>query len=158
MLAGVCSYSHRNGPRGRLGPLPFQPAPDLRPPVWYAHRVARPRCQASSRGHDLPSCTGMESMGDEPPRRTLAARLEERDRSRFTGRAAQMAFLDQCLDADDPPASVVHICGPGGIGKSTLLREAARHARDRGISVIAIDGRELGPAPGALEAALRPAS
>ena len=97
-------------------------------------------------------------MGDEPPRRTLAARLEERDRSRFTGRATELAFVDQCLDADDPPASVVHICGPGGIGKSTLLREAARHARDRDISVVAIDGRELGPAPGALEVALRTAS
>jgi hypothetical protein len=100
----------------------------------------------------------MGLMGDEPPRRTLAARLEERDRARFTGRATEIAFLDQCLDADDPPASVVHVCGPGGVGKSTLLREVARHARDRGITVVAIDGRELGPAPGALEAALRKAS
>jgi hypothetical protein len=95
------------------------------------------------------------SMRDAPPRRTLAARLEDRDRSRFTGRANEVAFLDRCLDADDPPASVVHICGPGGVGKSTLLREMARHARDRGILVIAVDGRELGPAPGALEAALQ---
>jgi hypothetical protein len=94
------------------------------------------------------------SMRDEPPRRTLAARLEDRDRSRFTGRVNEVAFLDRCLDSDDPPASVVHICGPGGVGKSTLLREMARHARDRGIFVNAIDGRELGPAPGALEAAL----
>jgi sugar/nucleoside kinase (ribokinase family) len=98
-------------------------------------------------------------MGADPaPRRTLAARLEERDRSRFTGRGAEIAFLDECLDSDDPPASVVHICGPGGIGKSTLLRQAARHARDRGITVVTIDGRELGPAPGALELALRAAS
>jgi len=91
------------------------------------------------------------------PRRTLAARLEDRDRVRFTGRGTEIAFLDQCMDSDDPPASVVHICGPGGIGKSALLREAARHARDRGISVVAIDGRELGPTPGALETALREA-
>lgn len=96
-------------------------------------------------------------MGDDSPRRTLASRLEERDRSRFTGRGEEIAFLDHCLEDGDPPASVVHICGPGGIGKSTLLRELARRARDRGISVIAVDGRELGPAPGALEAALREA-
>jgi AAA ATPase domain len=94
-------------------------------------------------------------MLDEPPRRTLAARLEDRDRARFTGRAEEIVFLDRCLDSDDPPASVVHICGPGGVGKSTLLREVARHARDRGICVVAVDGRELGPAPGALEAVLR---
>jgi hypothetical protein len=94
-------------------------------------------------------------MLDEPPRRTLADRLEDRDRSRFTGRADEIDFLDRCLDSVDPPASVVHICGPGGVGKSTLLREVARRARDRGICVVAVDGRELGPAPGALEAALR---
>jgi len=94
-------------------------------------------------------------MGDEPPRRTLAARLEDRDRSRFAGRVDEVAFLVRCLDSDDPPASVVHVCGPGGVGKSSLLREVARHARDRGICVVAIDGRELGPAPGAIEAALR---
>jgi len=97
-------------------------------------------------------------MEADPPRRTLASRLEDRDRTRFTGRASEIAFLDKCLDSDDPPASVVHICGPGGIGKSALLREIARHARDRGISVVSIDGRELGPAPGALETALREAS
>ena len=70
-------------------------------------------------------------MEADPPRRTLASRLEDRDRTRFTGRASEIAFLDKCLDSDDPPASVVHICGPGGIGKSALLRETARHARDR---------------------------
>ncbi len=56
---------------------------------------------------------------DNTPRRTLASRLEDRDRSRFTGRSGEVAFLNQCLDSTDPPASVVHVCGPGGIGKST---------------------------------------
>jgi hypothetical protein len=100
----------------------------------------------------------MEQLTIDLPRRTLATRLEDRDRARFTGRVAEITFLDRCLDSSDPPASVVHIFGPGGIGKSTLLREVARHARDRGISVVSIDGRELGPAPGALEQALRKAA
>ncbi len=94
-------------------------------------------------------------MRDELPRRTLADRLEDRERSRFAGREDEVAFIERCLDFDDPPASVVHICGPGGVGKSSLLREVARRARDRGIRVASIDGRELGPAPGALEARLR---
>src|SRR5215469_8015952 len=97
-------------------------------------------------------------MVDEQPRRTLASRLEDRDRVRFTGRAAELIFVEQCLDAHDPPASVVHICGPGGIGKSTLLREVARRARDRGRGVVNVDGRELGPAPGKLEAAMAQAA
>jgi AAA ATPase domain len=97
-------------------------------------------------------------MGDGPPRRTLATRLEHRDRDRFTGRHAEIAFLERCLAAEDPPASVVHICGPGGIGKSTLVREVARRARDRGRAVVRLDGRELGPDPTVLEAALRAAT
>ena len=95
---------------------------------------------------------------DNPLRRTLASRLEDRDRSRFTGRSGEIAFLNQCLDSADPPACVVHVCGPGGIGKSTLLREAARRARSLGRSVFSVDGRDLGPAPGILEAALREAA
>jgi hypothetical protein len=93
-------------------------------------------------------------MAFELPRRTLAARLEDRDRGRFAGREAELAFLDRCLESD-PPASVVHICGPGGIGKSALLRAAARRARSLGWDVVSVDGRELGPASGALEALVR---
>jgi hypothetical protein len=96
-------------------------------------------------------------MGDDPPRRTLAARLEDRDRDRFAGRGSELAFLDRCLD-EDPQVSVVHVTGTGGIGKSALLREFARRARARGIEVVSVDGRELGPAPGILEAALRQAA
>jgi hypothetical protein len=97
-------------------------------------------------------------MLDEPPRRTLASRLEDRDRARFAGRGTEIAFLDQCLNSDDPPASVIHVCGPGGIGKSALLREIGRHARDLGVAVVRVDGRELGPAPAALELALKEAA
>src|SRR5215469_15506505 len=95
----------------------------------------------------------MDWIQDGPPARTLAARLEDRDRERFAGREAELAFLLRCLDLE-PPASVIHINGPGGIGKSALLREFARRARDMGLVVVTIDGRELGPAPGILEAVL----
>jgi hypothetical protein len=96
-------------------------------------------------------------MAYEPPRRTLAARLEDRDRNRFVGRDAELAFLDRCLEAD-PPASVIHFCGPGGIGKSALLRAAARRARAIGWEVVAVDGRELGPSSAVLEGIVRRAA
>ncbi len=95
-------------------------------------------------------------MAYDLPRRTLAARLEDRDRGRFAGREAELAFLDRCMEAD-PPASVVHICGPGGIGKSALLRAAARRARAIGWEVVSVDGRELGPASSVLEGVVRKA-
>lgn len=96
---------------------------------------------------------GDEGGGQLPAGRTLAARAADRDRHRFVGRADELAFLESCL-GDDPPASVVLVCGPGGIGKSTLLRELARRASALGWDVIAVDGRELAPAPGTLEASL----
>ena len=44
--------------------------------------------------------------------------------------------------------------GPGGIGKSTLLRELARRAEERRISVRRVDGRDRDAAGGRLESAL----
>jgi hypothetical protein len=96
-------------------------------------------------------------MAYELPRRTLAARLEDRDRGRFVGRESELAFLDRCMEAD-PPASVIHVVGPGGIGKSALLRAAARRARAIGWEVVSLDGRELGPASAVLEGVVRRAS
>jgi hypothetical protein len=84
---------------------------------------------------------------------TLAARLVDRDRIRFVGRTAELALLERCLE-DNPPASVVLVHGPGGIGKSTLLRELARSAQERGRETFFVEGRELPPMPDALEAVL----
>ena len=84
---------------------------------------------------------------------TLASRMLDEDQSRFVGREAELDLLERCL-SDNPPASVVLIHGPGGIGKSTLLRELARRAREHGREVFNVEGRELPPMPDALEAVL----
>jgi hypothetical protein len=84
---------------------------------------------------------------------TLAERLAARDEQRFVGREHELAFFDSLL-SDDPPAQVVLIHGPGGIGKSTLLREVARRATRKGWTPRIIEGRDLAPVPGEIESAL----
>jgi hypothetical protein len=84
---------------------------------------------------------------------TLGQRLASRDRREFVGRESDLAFFDSLL-VDDPPASVVLVHGPGGIGKSTLLREVGRRAEAQGRSPRLVDARELAPVPGELEQAL----
>lgn len=87
---------------------------------------------------------------------TIGARLAERDRRRFVGRGTELEFLGRCLDGT-ADASVVLIHGPGGIGKSTLLRELARRAGASGRRAHFVEGRELAPVPRALDAALEAA-
>jgi hypothetical protein len=87
---------------------------------------------------------------------TLGARLAQRDSGRFIGREQELEFFD-LLWVDDPPASVVHVHGPGGIGKSTLLRAVARRAEARGWTPIFVEGRDMPPVADALANALAPA-
>jgi hypothetical protein len=84
---------------------------------------------------------------------TLGRRLVDRDQARFVGRHRELELFDQ-LFVDDPPANVVLVHGPAGIGKSTLLREVVRRGERCGWRPHWIEGRDLPPLPDALEDAL----
>src|SRR5262245_8666604 len=84
---------------------------------------------------------------------TLGQRLAREDARRFVGRERELGVLESLL-ADDPPASVAFVHGAAGIGKSALLRELARRAPRHGRRAHVIEGRDLDPVPGALEASL----
>jgi DNA-binding SARP family transcriptional activator len=84
---------------------------------------------------------------------TLGRRLLGRDELHFVGRRSELDLFDG-LFVDDPARSVVLIHGPGGIGKSTLLREVARRGARHGWTPRLVEGRELLPVPNALEEAL----
>ena len=84
---------------------------------------------------------------------TLADRVATLDRERFSGRAAELGVLERMLEPDSP-GQVVLLHGPGGIGKSALLREFVRRATERRLTPRTLDGRELMPVPGEIERAL----
>jgi len=84
---------------------------------------------------------------------TLGARMSLEDRRRFVGRTAELTAIDE-LFVDEPPASVVLLHGPGGIGKSALLREVARRGTSAGWSPFLVEGRDLPPVPDAVDEAL----
>ena len=89
-----------------------------------------------------------------PSTATVGRRLVDRDQARFVGRGRELELFDQ-LFVDEPPANVVVVHGPSGIGKSTLLREVVRHGEQCGWQPHWIEGRDLLRLPDALEDALR---
>jgi len=68
-------------------------------------------------------------------------------RRRFVGRAAELELLDAALAAEEPPFGVLHVHGPGGVGKSALLRAFADRAAAAGATPALVDGRDLEPSP-----------
>lgn len=84
---------------------------------------------------------------------TLADHLAALDHARFRGRGAELSVLDDVL-AGASPRRVVFVHGPGGIGKSTLLREAIRRAATHGFIPRIVDGRDVVPVPGDIETAV----
>lgn len=58
------------------------------------------------------------------------------------------------LAADVPPFVVLHLHGPGGVGKTALLRRFADESRATGHVPVLIDGRSVHPSPRGFETAL----
>ncbi|MEV5147292.1 ATP-binding protein [Streptomyces sp. NPDC052727] len=89
-------------------------------------------------------------MTDSAPN-VIAGRLQRgRDRV-FTGRTAELAVFRAALAGDEGAPAVLFVHGPGGIGKSMLLRRFAAEARTAGRPVLEIDGRIVQPTPEAFE-------
>jgi len=78
---------------------------------------------------------------------SLQQRLEQERRRRFVGRESERELVRATLAAAELPFFVLHVFGPGGIGKTSLLREFDYVARESGLPFIHIDGRNVDPSP-----------
>lgn len=76
--------------------------------------------------------------------KTLGTQLAELDERRFVGRERELALVERLL-ADRDRATVLLLHGPGGIGKSALLREVSRRAQRRSFSPHWVEGRQVSP-------------
>src|SRR6516162_1081764 len=89
--------------------------------------------------------------------RPIAERLDALHNRYFVGRHAELDVFRAALQADahDHPVSLLFVYGPGGVGKTVLLRQFGRLAADAGAYVVALDGRDLEPSPAGVLGALR---
>lgn len=83
---------------------------------------------------------------------TIGTLLEQRLSSSVVGRDPELAALGRLLEDDGPLVALVQ--GIGGIGKTTLVRAFAEHARARGATVLLVDGAEVEPTGSGLLASL----
>lgn len=73
---------------------------------------------------------------------------------RFVGRSAELELFRAAISRDAQDFAVLHIHGPGGMGKTTLLRAFAQIAEGAGRPWLALDGRNLDPSPAGFIAAI----
>jgi hypothetical protein len=89
--------------------------------------------------------------------RGLADRLAAARDGALVGREPERAVLDRMLSGAAHAPLVAYLHGPGGIGKSSLMRYAARQAERAGRRVVHVDARFLDADPRRLEEAAAPA-
>ncbi|WP_217242505.1 AAA family ATPase [Streptomyces sp. AC555_RSS877] len=89
---------------------------------------------------------------EAPPRGRIADRISAANEQVFVGRETELLLLREALAGGPDAPSVLWVHGPGGIGKSALIRQYAKEAAaDR--TVVHIDGRVVPAAPQAFETA-----
>lgn len=97
-------------------------------------------------------------MGQQPDAPSGAVRLADRmaaaRRARFVGRERELALYRAALEGAASYA-LLYLYGPGGVGKSTLLRAYTRVAEEHGRAAVLLDGRHLDPSPAGFIEALR---
>src|SRR3954453_16329326 len=87
-----------------------------------------------------------------PSQRSLSERLRWARERAFVGRQGELERFGAALHGEPGSPAVVYVHGPGGVGKSTLLRRFADVSRDAGRHVIEVNGRLIDPSPAGFEA------
>ena len=87
---------------------------------------------------------------------SLGERLRWARERTFVGRVPQLDHFRRALAGTPGTFAVLYLHGPGGVGKSTLLRRFADEARDAGRAVVEVNCRLIDPSPSGFEAEAGP--
>lgn len=91
----------------------------------------------------------------------MTAEVESRQQAAryrsFVGRATEQALFQIALAAPELPFQVLYVFGPGGIGKTSLLREYLNICQQATLPVVYLDARNLEPSQDSFLSALRQA-
>lgn len=89
--------------------------------------------------------------------RALGHHVRRARRRGFFGREDQVRLFERALAGDVDAPRVLHLHGPGGIGKSALLLRLADDAERAGREVVWVDGQHVDASPDAFAEAAAPA-
>ncbi len=79
----------------------------------------------------------------------LADKLAAARRRSFVGRESELRMFRDALAAAELPFQVLYVHGPGGVGKTSLLRRFAEASQEEHVPFFYVDGRDIEPAPDA---------
>lgn len=85
---------------------------------------------------------------------SLAERLSAIRHGLFVGRVDEQAFFRSALEATELPCCVLHVYGPGGVGKTALLHEFAALCASMSVQALRLDAHNIEPSPEAFTGAL----
>jgi hypothetical protein len=83
----------------------------------------------------------------------LAERLRTARRRRFVGRNKECTLFQMALRAPELPFCVLHVFGPGGVGKTSLLQEFIHLSEQAEIPALYLDARNIEPTTESFERA-----
>ena len=86
---------------------------------------------------------------------SLAEHLKQARHARFVGREGELNLFSSAVRAEHLPFFVLHIFGPGGVGKTTLLQEFIRICESQNANPTYLDVRHVEAAPEPFLHALR---
>lgn len=89
------------------------------------------------------------------PMTSLLQRLSAERNRRFVGRERELELFLDAIASRELPFHILHVFGPGGVGKTTLMQQFLRFCEQSKISTIYVEARNIEAAPESFVSTLR---